>query len=193
MQSHSISQGRSNQVNSLLRLASAPPPAAIDTQNVIYRQPRNDQDLYSPRWVRGEGYAREGWCCLCGRWLVLKTSAFNYDKIHTHGISPVTRLPFEVPVAYRIGRRDREKSCKGRESTRADSRSFNSPCREPSDENHYSHQYEAQCGKCKAWIAVGTRLAKGLRGSSLGSKWIKHAHKVSNVVPVILNKLCSFA
>ncbi|KAH7186337.1 hypothetical protein DER44DRAFT_904656 [Fusarium oxysporum] len=35
-------------------------------------------DLYTPRWVRGHGNKREGWCGICkpGRWLVLKSSAF---------------------------------------------------------------------------------------------------------------------
>ncbi|KAF6525390.1 hypothetical protein HZS61_011185 [Fusarium oxysporum f. sp. conglutinans] len=39
-------------------------------------------DLYTPRWVRGHGNKREGWCGICkpGRWLVLKSSAFWYDR-----------------------------------------------------------------------------------------------------------------
>ena len=35
---------------------------------------RFDGDLYTPRWVRGHGNKREGWCGICkpGRWLVLQ-------------------------------------------------------------------------------------------------------------------------
>lgn len=60
---------------------------------------RFDGDLYTPRWVRGHGNKREGWCGICkpGRWLVLKNSAFWYDKSFTHGISAATGMPFHEP------------------------------------------------------------------------------------------------
>ena len=50
---------------------------------------RFEGDLYTPRYVRGHGNKREGWCGICkpGRWLVLKNSAYWYDKSFTHGIS----------------------------------------------------------------------------------------------------------
>ncbi|KAL1797210.1 hypothetical protein ACET3X_003816 [Alternaria dauci] len=56
-------------------------------------------DLYTPRWVRGHGNKREGWCGLCkpGRWLVLKNSAFWYDKSFTHGVSAATGAAFQGP------------------------------------------------------------------------------------------------
>jgi len=60
---------------------------------------RFDGDLYTPRWVRGHGNKREGWCGICkpGRWLVLKNSAFWYDKSFAHGISAATGQPFAEP------------------------------------------------------------------------------------------------
>ncbi|KAF2403566.1 hypothetical protein EJ06DRAFT_470820, partial [Trichodelitschia bisporula] len=56
-------------------------------------------DLYTPKWVRGHGNKREGWCGLCkpGRWLVLKNSAFWYDKSFTHGVSAATGAAFAGP------------------------------------------------------------------------------------------------
>ena len=56
-------------------------------------------DMYTPRWVRGHGNKREGWCGLCkpGRWLVLKNSAFWYDKSFTHGVSAATGVAFQGP------------------------------------------------------------------------------------------------
>lgn len=50
---------------------------------------RFDGDLYTPRFVRGRGNKREGWCGICkpGRWLVLKNSGYWYDKSFSHGIS----------------------------------------------------------------------------------------------------------
>jgi hypothetical protein len=60
-------------------------------------------DLYTPRWVRGHGNKREGWCGLCkpGRWLVLKNSAFWYDKSFTHGVSWATGTAFQKPEFVR--------------------------------------------------------------------------------------------
>lgn len=60
---------------------------------------RFEGDLYTPKYVRGHGNKREGWCGICkpGRWLVLKNSAFWYDKSFTHGISAATGAPFESP------------------------------------------------------------------------------------------------
>lgn len=64
---------------------------------------RFEGDLYTPKWVRGHGNKREGWCGICkpGRWLVLKNSAFWYDKSFTHGISAATGSPFEEPLDTR--------------------------------------------------------------------------------------------
>jgi hypothetical protein len=64
---------------------------------------RFDGDFYTPRWVRGHGNKREGWCGLCkpGRWLVLKNSAFWYDKSFAHGISAASGLPFHEPREMR--------------------------------------------------------------------------------------------
>lgn len=60
-------------------------------------------DLYTPRFVRGHGNKREGWCGLCkpGRWLVLKNSAFWYDKLFTHGVNAATGAKFQEPGQVR--------------------------------------------------------------------------------------------
>ncbi|QLI66035.1 Meiotic expression up-regulated protein 26 [Metarhizium brunneum] len=85
-----------------------PPPEEdmnhSDPNMIPYEQDlRFDGDLYTPRWVRGHGNKREGWCGICkpGRWLVLKNSAFWYDKSFTHGISAATGHPFEEPLDTR--------------------------------------------------------------------------------------------
>jgi hypothetical protein len=64
---------------------------------------RFEGDLYTPKYVRGHGNKREGWCGICkpGRWLVLKNSAFWYDKSFTHGISAPTGSAFESPKETR--------------------------------------------------------------------------------------------
>jgi hypothetical protein len=75
-----------------------------DADMVPYEQElRFDGDLYTPKLVRGHGNKREGWCGICkpGRWLVLKNSAYWYDKSFTHGISAATGAPFHEPLDKR--------------------------------------------------------------------------------------------
>ncbi|CAK7233815.1 hypothetical protein SBRCBS47491_008738 [Sporothrix bragantina] len=89
-------------------------------------------DLYTPRWVRGHGNKREGWCGICkpGRWLVLKNSAFWYDKSFTHGISAATGNPFQEPL----------------ETRRMDGN---------------PDVWEGLCGSCNDWIALVSSKKKG--------------------------------
>lgn len=93
---------------------------------------RFEGDLYTPKYVRGHGNKREGWCGICkpGRWLVLKNSAFWYDKSFTHGISAATGLPFEGPKETR------------RMSGNPD-------------------VWEGLCGSCSDWIALISSKKKG--------------------------------
>ena len=93
---------------------------------------RFEGDLYTPKFVRGHGNKREGWCGICkpGRWLVLKNSAYWYDKSFTHGISAATGLPFDGPVEKR------------RMSGNPD-------------------VWEGLCGCCGEWIALISSKKKG--------------------------------
>ena len=89
-------------------------------------------DLYTPRWVRGHGNKREGWCGLCrpGRWLVLKNSAFWYDKSFTHGVSAATGAAFQPPQETR--------------------------CTESNPD-----VWEGLCGSCGEWVALVSSKKKG--------------------------------
>lgn len=84
----------------------SPPPEDLDgedSETPRAQELRFDGDLYTPKYVRGHGNKREGWCGICkpGRWLVLKNSAFWYDKSFTHGISAATGSAFEGPKQTR--------------------------------------------------------------------------------------------
>jgi len=64
-------------------------PSPPDTQTKPRRSSqRTSSNLYTPRWTRGAGAARQGWCGLCqpGRWLDLRNSEYWYDKLYRHGI-----------------------------------------------------------------------------------------------------------
>ena len=84
----------------------SPPPEDTDKEDSEApraQELRFEGDLYTPKYVRGHGNKREGWCGICkpGRWLVLKNSAFWYDKSFTHGISAATGSAFEGPKETR--------------------------------------------------------------------------------------------
>jgi len=91
----------------LLDEQESPPPEDMKPSDpdLIPREQdlRFEVDLYTPRWVRGHGNKREGWCGICkpGRWLVLKNSAFWYDKSFSHGVSAATGTAFEGPQKTR--------------------------------------------------------------------------------------------
>lgn len=114
----------------------SPPPEDMnpsDPDLVPHEQElRFDGDLYTPRWVRGHGNKREGWCGICkpGRWLVLKNSAFWYDKSFTHGISAATGSPFQEP----------------QETRRMDGN---------------PDVWEGLCGSCNEWVALVSSKKKG--------------------------------
>jgi Domain of unknown function (DUF4451) len=93
---------------------------------------RFEGDLYTPRFVRGHGNKREGWCGICkpGRWLVLKNSAYWYDKSFTHGISAASGQSFEGP----------------RETRRMDGN---------------ADVWEGLCGSCGEWVALVSSKKKG--------------------------------
>ncbi len=114
----------------------APPPEDMnpaDPDLIPHEQElRFEGDLYTPKWVRGHGNKREGWCGICkpGRWLVLKNSAYWYDKSFTHGISAATGSPFQEP----------------QETRRMDGN---------------PDVWEGLCGSCNDWIALVSSKKKG--------------------------------
>ena len=93
---------------------------------------RFEGDLYTPKYVRGHGHKREGWCGICkpGRWLILKNSAFWYDKSFTHGISAASGMAFDGP----------------KETRRM---------------NGNPEVWEGLCGGCDSWIALISSKKKG--------------------------------
>ncbi|KAK2734183.1 hypothetical protein FQN55_002894 [Onygenales sp. PD_40] len=113
-----------------------PPPEDMmphDPSLVPHEQDlRFENDLYTPRWVRGHGNKREGWCGICkpGRWLVLKNSAFWYDKSFTHGISAATGQAFTPP----------------KETRRTEGN---------------TNVWEGLCGNCGEWVALVSSKKKG--------------------------------
>ncbi|KAL8901464.1 MAG: hypothetical protein Q9207_005187 [Kuettlingeria erythrocarpa] len=114
---------------------SSPPPEDFDVEECMMPRAQDlrfEGDMYTPRYVRGHGNKREGWCGTCkpGRWLVLKNSAFWYDKSFSHGISAATGSPFEGPRETR--------RMKGNPDV-----------------------WEGLCGSCNEWIALISSKKKG--------------------------------
>jgi len=78
--------------------------AAVAAAPPREQQRRWAEDGYTPRWVRKDGKAKEGWCALCpgaGKWLCLKNSEYWYHRQFHHGISSVSGRPFLPPYEVR--------------------------------------------------------------------------------------------
>lgn len=138
---------------------------------------RFDNDLYTPRWVRGHGNKREGWCGICkpGRWLVLKNSAFWYDKSFSHGVSAVTGRAFEGPKSIR-----RIKRIKSDENS-ADIDNNNRGTVVPTMSRFAAKTtttWEGLCGSCDEWIALVSSKKKG-------TTWFRHAYRVCLLLTLI--------
>lgn len=95
---------------SLLDEPEQPPPEDMSTGDLDWvprEQPlRFEGDIYTPKWIRGYADGSEGWCGLCkpGPWVLLRDSAYWYDKIFTHGISALEGLKgntFQEPLGMR--------------------------------------------------------------------------------------------
>lgn len=68
-------------------LLDPPPEDMIPSDKSMVPQRRNLKDpnhLYMPRWIRGDGKQREGWCGACrpGKWLSLKRSTYWCRRNH---------------------------------------------------------------------------------------------------------------
>lgn len=78
----------------LLSTPTSPPPSTSNRSQDL----RFPGDLYTPTFIRKHGPKREGWCGLCqpGRWLVLKNSAFWYNKSFTYVVIFESTLLFQL-------------------------------------------------------------------------------------------------
>ena len=125
------------------------------SEKVRHRSLRFSTDLYTPAYVRNHGIEREGWCGICrpGRWLVLKNSAYWYDKSFKHGISAASGARFQEPAEVRRTTEKVHGEGEGKGAEQGDG-------------------WEGLCGTCGVWITLGG----GRRG---GVPWFRHAYKVS--------------
>lgn len=133
---------------------------------------RFENDLYTPRWVRGHGNKREGWCGICkpGRWLVLKNSAYWYDKSFSHGVSAVTGKAFEGPREIRRIKRMRNEDI-GNNGGAGEAASESGQVLTQRFGGKTTTTWEGLCGSCNEWIPLVSSKKKG-------TTWFRHAYKV---------------
>ncbi|KZT67549.1 hypothetical protein DAEQUDRAFT_728984 [Daedalea quercina L-15889] len=109
--------------------------------DTTFNPPRDDFDLYTPRFVKGRGTTKVGLCPCCMEnqsrggeekklWLSTKFSAFNYHMQYAHGISALTGRPFSPPVAFRTIQRTTV------------------------GKHEKAQMMQGKCHKCKKWVAV---------------------------------------
>ena len=135
---------------------------------------RFENDLYTPRWVRGHGNKREGWCGICkpGRWLVLKNSAYWYDKSFSHGVSAVTGKAFEGPREIRRIKKMKSEDIGGgnKWGTGVDGGETGQVLTQRVA-SKTTTTWEGLCGTCNEWIPLVSSKKKG-------TTWFRHAYKV---------------
>lgn len=101
----------------------------------------DEQDLYSPRLVKGQGCEKHGVCPICFyqegvmRWFNMKFSAYWYHLNYVHGISSISKRPHPPPSKTRLSPRDPLKSA-------VETFSALLPL------------VEALCAKCGRWVSV---------------------------------------
>ncbi|KAE8556741.1 hypothetical protein EYB25_001445 [Talaromyces marneffei] len=132
---------------------------------------RFENDLYTPKWVRGHGNKREGWCGICkpGRWLVLKNSAFWYDKSFSHGVSAVTGKAFEGPKETRRIKRMKNEDI-GNNWAIGGGSSEGGQVLTQRFGSKTTTTWEGLCGSCNEWIPLVSSKKKG-------TTWFRHAYK----------------
>ena len=131
-------------------------PPNVGTRTIYQQMPRFEGDLYTARWIRGEGADRAGWCGFCRTWLNMKDSTYVsytttslyykltndivqwYHMHNTHGISYSTGRHLAPPVATR--------------ST--------------------SSSWQVLCGGCDQWLCLTNKDAHRAR-----TTYFRHAYK----------------
>lgn len=86
---------------------TSPPDVELIPQEQVIK---NADDLYVPRWIRGQGKNREAWCGTCDRWFSLKRSAYWYHQNFSHGIH---RGGYRYPQPIEIRRTMMQKAWDG--------------------------------------------------------------------------------
>lgn len=113
---------------------------------------RSEDDMYTPKEVRGTGFLRMGRCNICGIWLKIKQSAYWYHMNFIHGVSASTGRPHPPPIAIR--------QRAGGESTLV---------------------VEGRCGTCQEWVPMQQQSfpvnTTPMDMSSLTSSWWHHVQK----------------
>lgn len=128
-------------------------------KDVEMQLPRHPDDLYTPRWVRGKGAEREGFCGMChpGIWLKIKQSSYWYHMNFSHGISAATGRPYLAPR-------------KIKQVLRATSA------------GEQVYQVEAKCDSCAEYICLAHMVEPRDEGrlfedSSVRLTWWRHQQK----------------
>jgi hypothetical protein len=153
-------------------------PATIKEPKIIARKPRFDGDLYTPRFQRGMGEAKEGFCGLCtpGIWLRIKQSSYWYHMNYHHGISAATGRPYEAPTDFHVERIARTDSSTNEEDAADDAAAV--------------LRISGICGVCGESVTISNKYLEGEQRSHQGClddlidlsainlmAWYKHAQR----------------
>lgn len=174
---HEILSSPPNPPTSLL----PPPSPSIRSQDL-----RFPGDLYTPTFIRKYGPKREAWCGLCqpGRWLVLKNSAFWYDRSFTY--VPFPCITFRAAThafqttslsghLLRVILYPRGRKLNLRPFRHGISAATGAPFAEPIQTRRGAKKiWEGLCEGCGKWVTLNASKRGGV-------PWFRHAYKVSGI------------
>lgn len=157
------------------------PSSFLAEPKIMTREPRFDGDLYTPRFQRGAGEAKEGFCGLCspGVWLRIKQSSYWYHMNYHHGISASTGRPYEAPTDFHVERISRTESVVG------DDHGFDAE-----RDGVAVLRISGNCGHCEQSVTISNKYLEGEQRNYKGSlddlidlstvnlmSWYKHAQR----------------
>lgn len=144
-----------------------------------------------PRWIRGQGGEREGWCPFCSRWRKLKNSTFWYDKTFGHGINRLTGWFFDGPAEVRRVNYDVSGSIAA-VSSPMQAMSPGSPQDWAATKDVQNLQ--GKCRQCGLWVEGLLYAARRANRSpeittNWSRQWLDHASKVGLLSCFLLSSL----
>ncbi|KAJ1927996.1 hypothetical protein IWQ60_002459 [Tieghemiomyces parasiticus] len=160
--------------------------------------PKFPEDMYTPRWTRGVGMAKEALCPLCQvttetlRWFRLKVSAYWYHLNFFHGVASSTCRPHRGPLSVRtmvmnsgtnrLGKkRKRRETLVGAGGSCDEDKENQDPLLRPQPEGPGLPSADGRpvtqglCHNCLAWVDLDS--TKDVEVNVPEIYWWKHAQK----------------
>ena len=164
------------------RPSNKSPGHAAQANSMMQKSIDSAHDLYTPRFVKGNGLKKMALCPLCMAdglivWKALKISAYWYHMNYTHGINAVRKLPYSPPIDFQTVLALEKSSFLSRYQQDIPS------SQKRAKKNHYTKsdgkekEYIAEglCHECDSWIPL--EQPRTIESRTAEMMWWQHASK----------------